>query len=296
MHGTSQRPWSPPSRGRRIDLTTPISCPPARIRLPVMPDPDYPRDLIGYGRDAPHARWPDGARIAVQFVLNYEEGGENSVLHGDRASEQFLSEIVGARGLRGPAPVDGVDLRIRLARRRLADPARVRSRRLAAHGVRRRHGARAPSGARRSIRRARPRDRQPRLALDPLPVVAEAVEREHLVESTRVVRELTDGRWPLGWYTGRDSPNTRRLVVEHGGYEYDSDYYGDDLPFWTDVDDERRRRARRTWSCRTRSTPTTCASRRRRASTPATISSPTCATASTRSTPKAIRTASTARR
>ncbi len=74
---------------------------------------DYPRDLIGYGRNPPDPSWPGGARIAVQFVLNYEEGGENCVLHGDAASEQFLSEIVNRRCLSGTAPVDGVDVRVR---------------------------------------------------------------------------------------------------------------------------------------------------------------------------------------
>ena len=203
--------------------------------MPLALDPDYPRDLRGYGRDVPHARWPDGARIAVQFVLNYEEGGENSVLHGDRASEQFLSEIIGAaayedrhlsmesiyeygsrvgvwRILREfervgwPLTVFGVGMA--LARRpELVDAFVARGDEIANHGLR-------------------------WITYQALP---ETLEREHVVDGTRLIRELTNGRWPLGWYTGRDSPNTRRLVVEHGGYEYDSDYYGDDLPFWTTV-------------------------------------------------------------
>ena len=199
----------------------------------------YPRDLRGYGASPPHARWPGGARIAVQFVLNYEEGGENSVLHGDRTSEQFLSEIIGAaayedrhlsmesiyeygsragvwRLLREfdrvgwPLTVFGVGM----ALARHPDLARTfdaRGDELANHGLRWIH----------------------------YQSVDEAVERAHLAESTRIVRDLTGGRWPVGWYTGRDSPNTRRLVVEHGGYEYDSDYYGDDLPFWMTVGDAR---------------------------------------------------------
>ena len=198
-------------------------------------EPDYPRDLQGYGRDVPHARWPGGARIAVQFVLNYEEGGENNVLHGDAGSEQFLSEIVGAasypdrhlsmesiyeygsrvgvwRLLREfervgwPLTVFGVGMA--LARYPdVVDAFVARGDEIANHGWRWIHYQSLP----------------------------EALEREHMVEGTRVIRELTDGRWPVGWYTGRDSPNTRRLVVDHGGYEYDSDYYGDDLPFWTEV-------------------------------------------------------------
>ena len=198
-------------------------------------DPHYPRDLRGYGRDVPHARWPDRARIAIQFVLNYEEGGENSVLHGDRTSEQFLSEIIGAaayedrhlsmesiyeygsrvgvwRLLREfervgwPLTVFGVGMA--LARHRdVVDAFVARDDEIANHGLRWIHYQSAP----------------------------EALERDHLREATRIIRDLTGGRWPVGWYTGRDSPNTRRLVVEHGGYEYDSDYYGDDLPFWTRV-------------------------------------------------------------
>jgi allantoinase len=101
----------------------------------------------------------------------------------------------------------------------------------------------------------------------------------------RIIEQLT-GERPLGWYTGRDSPNTRRLVADHGGFEYDSDYYGDDLPFWLQVRKSRRQRWRRTWWCPTRWTATTCASRCRRASATATSSSSTCATPSTCTTPK----------
>ncbi len=86
----------------------------------------YPRDMTGYGANPPDAGWPGGARIAVQLVLNYEEGGENCVLHGDAASEAFLSEIVGAAALAGPAPLEhGIDLRIRRPRRVLAAPPAV---------------------------------------------------------------------------------------------------------------------------------------------------------------------------
>ena len=203
--------------------------------MPHPPDPRYPRDLRGYGRDVPHARWPNDARIAVQFVLNYEEGGENSVLHGDGGSEQFLSEIIGAasypdrhlsmesiyeygsrvgvwRILREfdrvgwPLTVFGVGMAF--ARYpELVEPFLARDDEIANHGLRWIHYQSLP----------------------------EALERQHVDEGTRVLRALTNGRWPLGWYTGRDSPNTRRLVVDHGGYEYDSDYYGDDLPFWTEV-------------------------------------------------------------
>ncbi|RZZ81872.1 allantoinase PuuE [Pseudoxanthomonas winnipegensis] len=196
---------------------------------------DYPRDLIGYGRDAPHADWPGGARIAVQFVLNYEEGGENNVLHGDAGSEQFLSEIVGAasyparhmsmesiyeygsrvgvwrilreferRGL--PLTVFGVAMA--MARHPEATAAFVElGHEVASHGWRWIHYQ----------------------DMDP------ATEREHLQRAVELHTRLT-GSAPLGWYTGRDSPNTRRLVVEHGGFAYDADYYGDELPFWTQVE------------------------------------------------------------
>ncbi len=195
----------------------------------------YPRDLAGYGRNPPHARWPGQARVALQFVLNYEEGGENCVLHGDPASEQFLSEIVGAaayparhmsmesiyeygsrvgvwrilrefekRGL--PLTVFG----IAMALQRCPDVTQAfveLGHEIACHGLRWIH----------------------------YQSVDIETERAHMREAVQIFRELT-GSAPLGWYTGRDSPNTRQLVVEHGGFAYDSDYYGDDLPFWTEVE------------------------------------------------------------
>ena len=199
------------------------------------PTPPYPRDLIGHGRTPPHAGWPGGARLALQFVLNHEEGGENNVLHGDAGSETFLSEIIGAQAYadrhlsmesiyeygtragvwrllreferRGwPLTVVGVGLALE------RHPELVQAFLDADHEI-------ANHSWRWVHYQARPR----------------AVEREHIARSTRAIRELTGGRWPLGWYTGRDSPNTKRLVADHGGYEYDSDHYGDDLPFWMPV-------------------------------------------------------------
>jgi putative urate catabolism protein len=197
-------------------------------------DPSYPRDLIGYGSQPPHARWPNQARIAVQFVLNYEEGGENCVLHGDPGSEQFLSEIIGAaaypdrhlsmesiyeygsragvwRILREfekrklPLTIFGISMA--LARNPDVTQAFVElGHEIACHGLRWIHYQN----------------------------IDEKTEREHLEQGVRIIKELT-GNAPLGWYTGRDSPNTRRLVVDHGGFAYDADYYGDDLPFWTQV-------------------------------------------------------------
>ncbi|MCA1324243.1 allantoinase PuuE [Herbaspirillum sp. alder98] len=197
--------------------------------------PPYPRDLAGYGRNPPHAQWPGQARIALQFVLNYEEGGENNVLHGDAGSEQFLSEIIGAaayparhmsmesiyeygsrvgvwrilrefekRGL--PLTVFGVAM----ALQRAPDVTQALvelGHEIACHGLRWIH--------------------YQNIDID--------TERAHMQAAVQIFRELT-GSAPLGWYTGRDSPVTRQLVVEHGGFAYDSDYYGDDLPFWTQVE------------------------------------------------------------
>jgi len=195
----------------------------------------YPRDLRGYGRDVPHARWPGNARIAVQFVLNYEEGGENNVLHGDPTSETFLSELVTAQAYENrhmtmesmyeygsragvwrilrefekrslPLTVFGVVTALERYPELLAT-FMERGDEIANHGLRWIHYQNLP----------------------------EATERRHIGVASHLLKELTGGAWPLGWYTGRDSPNTRRLVVDQGGYEYDSDYYGDDLPFWTPV-------------------------------------------------------------
>ena len=195
----------------------------------------YPRDLIGYGRNPPFADWPGGARIAVQFVLNYEEGGENCVLHGDAGSEQFLSEIIGAASYpaRHMSMESIYEYGSRVGGWRILDEFARRGLPLTVFGVAmamQRHpdfiracidaGHEIASHGWRWIHYQ---------AMDPVQ------EREHLMRAVAIHRELT-GAAPLGWYTGRDSPNTRRLVVEHGGFEYDSDYYGDDLPFWTRVE------------------------------------------------------------
>jgi len=195
----------------------------------------YPRDMVGYGADVPHARWPGGARIAVQFVLNYEEGGENHVLHGDAGSEQFLSEIIGAASF--PARHMSMDSIYEYGSRagvwRLLREFEQRGLPLTVFGV------------------SMALQRHPELTqafVDLGHEIAchswrwihyqhmdEASEREHIAQGTAIIREMTGGQWPQGWYTGRDSPNTRRLLLDHGGYAYDSDYYGDDLPFWMKV-------------------------------------------------------------
>jgi len=194
----------------------------------------YPRDLIGYGRDVPHAQWPQGARIAVQFVLNYEEGGENNVLHSDPASEQFLSEMFNPaayperhmsmdgiyeygsragvwrllrefekRGL--PLTVFGVATALQ-RHRELAQAFADLGHEVACHGLKWIHYQNVP----------------------------EETERAHMQQAMDIFKNIYGSRVEhgLGWYTGRDSPNTHRLVADFGGFAYDSDYYGDDLPFW----------------------------------------------------------------
>ena len=194
----------------------------------------YPRDLVGYGRNPPNAQWPGQARIALQFVLNYEEGGENSVLHGDPGSEQFLSEMFNPpafpdrhlsmesiyeygsragvwrilrefeqRGL--PLTVFGVGMALQ-RHPEVTAAFKELGHEIACHGWR----------------------------WISYQAMDEETEREHMRLGMQAIEQLT-GERPLGWYTGRDSPNTRRLVADFGGFEYDSDYYGDDLPFWMKV-------------------------------------------------------------
>ena len=190
-----------------------------------------PRDLVGYGARPPDARWPGGAKVAVQFVINYEEGAENSVLNGDPGSEAFLSEMVGAashparamameslyeygsragfwrlhrlftqRGV--PVTVFGV------AAAMAANPVAVEAMLAAGWEV-------ASHGYRWIDYQYMPED----------------VEREHIAKAIALHTRLT-GQRPLGWYQGRTSPNTARLVVEEGGFLYDADSYADDLPYW----------------------------------------------------------------
>jgi putative urate catabolism protein len=193
----------------------------------------YPRNMVGYGKDPVHPKWPNKAHIAVQFVLNYEEGAENSILHGDNASESFLSEIVGAQAYEGArhmsmesiyeygsragvwrvlrlfkefdVPVTIFAVALAIARNReLADYLVEHNYDICAHGFR---------------------------WID-YQFVDEKTEREHIKDCISVLTEYL-GKRPEGWYTGRNSPNTRRLIVEEGGFLYDSDTYDDDLPYWS---------------------------------------------------------------
>ncbi len=194
---------------------------------------DYPRDLIGYGPAPPRANWPGGARVAVQFVMNYEEGGENCILHGDAASEAFLSEIVGAQpreGQRHMSMESIYEYGSRVGVWRLLDLFRDRQIPITVFAV------------------AMALERNPRVAEVALKDgheicshgyrwidyanLPEAVEREHLHKAIEIIARIA-GERPLGWYTGRTSVNTRRLVAEEGGFLYDADDYSDDLPFWS---------------------------------------------------------------
>jgi len=195
---------------------------------------NYPRNMTGYGQNSIYPNWPNKARVAVQFVLNYEEGGENSILHGDKASEAFLSEIVGAKPYEGvrhmsmesiyeygsragvwrilrlfkefDVPITIFAVALAIARNReLADYLVDKNYDICAHGFR---------------------------WID-YQYVDEKTEREHIKDCISVLTEYL-GKRPIGWYTGRNSPNTRRLVMEEGGFLYDSDTYDDDLPYWVD--------------------------------------------------------------
>jgi putative urate catabolism protein len=195
---------------------------------------NYPRDLIGYGRTPPHPRWPGQARVALQFVLNYEEGGENNVLHGDAASETFLSEIIGAQAfpMRHMSMESLYEYGSRAGLWRLLRLFEERRLPLTVFGV-------SMALKRNPEAVAAFTELGHEIACHGLKWISyqnidEATERTHMAEAVQIIRQLT-GQAPAGWYTGRDSPNTRRLVVEHGGFEYDADHYGDDLPFWQQV-------------------------------------------------------------
>jgi len=197
-------------------------------------NPTYPRDLVGYGRNPPHADWPGRARIAVQFVLNYEEGAENAVLHGDPASEQFLSEMFNPAAF--PARHLSMESLYEYGSRagvwRILREFERRALPLTVFGV-------AMALQRHPELTAAVRELGHEIACHGWRWISyqgmdEAIEREHMRIAMETIEQLT-GERALGWYTGRDSPNTHRLVADYGGFAYDSDYYGDDLPFWMQV-------------------------------------------------------------
>ena len=191
-----------------------------------------PRDLVGYGEHPPVARWPGEARIAVQFVLNYEEGAERSILNGDEAAEHFLSEMVGAAAVPGMRHMSMESLYEYGSRagfwrvRRLFDGhrlpitvfgvAQALARNPAAVAAMKASGWEIASHGYRWI------DYQH---------VPETLEREHIAHAIEIHARVT-GERPLGWYQGRTSPNTARLISEEGGFLYDADSYADDLPYY----------------------------------------------------------------
>jgi allantoinase len=194
----------------------------------------YPRDLVGYGRHPPHARWPGDARIALQFVLNYEEGAENCVLDGDSGSEVFLSEIVNAQAF----PMRHMSMESLYEYGARAGLWRV-LRAFERHRLPLTVFAVATAVRRNPEAAAAFKELGHEIACHGLRWISyqqvdEGTERAHMSEAIAILRD-TFGSAPLGWYTGRDSPNTRRLVVEHGGLLYDADSYADDLPYWTEV-------------------------------------------------------------
>jgi allantoinase len=195
---------------------------------------DYPRDLVGYGRYPPHAHWPGDARIALQFVLNYEEGAENCVLDGDPGSEVFLSEIVNAQAF----PMRHMSMESLYEYGARAGLWRV-LRAFERHRLPLTIFAVATAVRRNPEAVAAFKELGHEIACHGLRWISyqqvdEATERAHMSEAIAILRD-TFGAAPQGWYTGRDSPNTRRLVVEHGGLLYDADSYADDLPYWTEV-------------------------------------------------------------
>src|SRR5919108_536786 len=193
---------------------------------------NYPRDLEGYGGTPPRADWPGGARVAVQFVLNYEEGGENCILHGDTTSEAFLSEIVGARPWPGQRHMNMESIyeygpragfwRIWRLFTALNVPITVFGVAMALQRGREQVAAMQESGweiASHGLKWIEYKD------------FTREDERAHLQEAIRLHTEVT-GERPLGWYTGRCSVHTLDLVMEDAGFLYSSDSYADDLPYW----------------------------------------------------------------
>ena len=192
---------------------------------------NYPRNMVGYGSKTPAIKWPNDAKLALQIVLNYEEGSENSVLHGDKTSEIFLSEIIGAQPIKSrhinmesfyefgsrrgfwrlhelfqekkiPITIFGVGMALE-RNKDVCDAIKKADYEIASHGWRWIDYQKIPK----------------------------ATEKKHMQLSIHSIKKIF-GKRPLGWYTGRCSPNTRDLVMEEGGFLYDSDSYSDDLPYW----------------------------------------------------------------
>ena len=198
-------------------------------------DDPYPRDLAGYGRTPPDPKWPGRARIAVQFVVNYEEGGENTVLNGDPASEVFLNETPGGtpvQGMRNPSMESMYEYGSRVGFWRLMRLFEERGLKFTSYAV----GLALEKNPEAAIAM---HEAGHELAshgwrwID-YQHVDEDTEREHMRLAIEAHERIV-GERPLGWYTGRTSPITRKLVIEDGGFLYDSDAYNDDLPYWVNI-------------------------------------------------------------
>lgn len=196
----------------------------------------YPRDLIGYARRPPDPQWPNGARLALQIVVNYEEGGERSILHGDDESESFLQEVSSMpplRGVRNLQVESMYEYGSRVGFWRLMHIFAARRIPISVFAVAmalERH----PEAAAAIVEAGHEVVSHGWRWID-YQFIDDRIEREHIRLAVESLTRITGTR-PLGWYTGRVSPNTRRLVVEEGGFLYDADAYNDDLPYWTDIE------------------------------------------------------------
>ncbi|MDB5397933.1 MAG: allantoinase [Rhodospirillales bacterium] len=198
---------------------------------------DYPRDMVGYGANPPHPHWPGDARLALQIVVNYEEGAENNVLHGDAASETFLSEIIGAPAFEGRRHMSMESIYEYGSRAgfwrlmRLFEDRQIPVTMFAVGMALERH----PDAARAMVELGHEIASHGWRWIN-YDQVDEATERAHMFEAIASIERLT-GQRPLGWYTGRTSERTQRLVAKEGGFLYDADSYADDLPYWIKVAD-----------------------------------------------------------
>ncbi|PMM50275.1 allantoinase PuuE [Vibrio splendidus] len=193
---------------------------------------DYSRNLIGYGANPPNPQWPGNARVAVSFVLNYEEGGERCLLHGDDESEAFLSEIPSAQPIKGERHMSMESIyeygsRVGVWRvLRLFDEYEIPLTVFAVAMAIERH----PDVAKAMVEAGHEICSHGYRWID-YQYIDESEERDHMTKAIEIIQQVT-GQRPQGWYTGRTGPNTRRLVAEEGGFLYDSDAYDDDLPYW----------------------------------------------------------------
>jgi putative urate catabolism protein len=196
------------------------------------PDSCYPRDFAGYGANPPDPQWPGDARLALSFVLNYEEGGENTVLNGDAGSEIYLNETPGGASVLGQRDIgkeSQFDYGARAGVWRILRLFAERGLTLTVYGVGRALELNPQVGA--AFAAAGHEVASHGWRWINYQDVDEATERRHIAQCVETIGRVV-GKKPVGWYTGRISERTRRLVAEHGGFLYDSDAYDDDLPYY----------------------------------------------------------------